>query len=88
VISGALLDGLLSGIEHKTAWLMTGQAGVARSCRTPLGRSSWDVGTEVRKFAPGPIDLRLYLSKPWIKNKASRTEAALSEDANGRWLAT
>lgn len=40
---GAFLDGLLSGIERKTGWLMAEQAGLERPYRMQslLGRSSW-----------------------------------------------
>ncbi len=38
------IDGLLSGIERKTGWLMAEQAGFSRPWRTQalLGRSKWD----------------------------------------------
>jgi SRSO17 transposase len=41
---GAFLDGLLSGVERKTGWLMAEQAGAAQPYRmqSPLGRSRWD----------------------------------------------
>jgi SRSO17 transposase len=41
---GAFLDGLLSGIERKTGWLMAEQAGLERPYRMQslLGRSHWD----------------------------------------------
>ncbi len=42
--SGHFLDGLLSGIERKTGWLMAEQAGLARHYRMQslLGRSQWN----------------------------------------------
>jgi len=42
--SGHFLDGLLSGIERKTGWLMAEQAGLARRYRMQslLGRSQWN----------------------------------------------
>jgi SRSO17 transposase len=42
--SGHFLDGLLSGIERKTGWLMAEQAGLARPYRMQslLGRSQWN----------------------------------------------
>ncbi|MFP4005068.1 MAG: IS701 family transposase [Alphaproteobacteria bacterium] len=53
---GAFLDGLLSGIERKTGWLMAEQAGLARPYRIQslLGRSHWDADAlrdEVRAYA-------------------------------------
>ena len=41
--SAAFLDGLLSGIERKTGWMMAEQAGLERPWRMQalLGRSSW-----------------------------------------------
>jgi SRSO17 transposase len=41
--AGAFIDGLLSGVERKTAWLMAEQAGLDRPYRMQslLGRSSW-----------------------------------------------
>jgi SRSO17 transposase len=41
---GAFLDGLLSGVERKTGWLMAEQAGAARPYRMQslLGRSRWE----------------------------------------------
>jgi len=51
----AFLDGLLSGIERKTGWLMAEQAGAERPYRMQalLGRSHWDadrVRDEVRDY--------------------------------------
>lgn len=42
--AGSFVDGLLSGIERKTGWLMAEQAGAARPYRMQslLGRSGWD----------------------------------------------
>ena len=42
--SGHFLDGLLSGIERKTGWLMSEQAGFERPYRMQslLGRSQWN----------------------------------------------
>ncbi len=42
--SGAFIDGLLSGIERKTGWMMAEQAGLERPWRMQglLGRSKWD----------------------------------------------
>ena len=41
---GYFLDGLLSGIERKTAWMMAEQAGLERPWRIQalLGRSRWE----------------------------------------------
>lgn len=52
---GAFLDGLLSGIERKTGWLMAEQAGLERPYRMQslLGRSSWsadDLRDVVRSY--------------------------------------
>jgi SRSO17 transposase len=54
--ASAFLDGLLSGIERKTAWLMAEQAGADRPYRMQalLGRSLWDADQlrdEVRGYA-------------------------------------
>ena len=42
--AGAFLDGLLSGVERKTGWLLAEQAGLDRPYRMQslLGRSHWD----------------------------------------------
>jgi SRSO17 transposase len=42
--AGLFLDGLVSGIERKTGWLMAERAGLARPHRIQalLGRTSWD----------------------------------------------
>src|SRR4051794_12322616 len=53
---GAFLDGLLSGAERKTGWLMAEQAGLERPWRMQglLGRSRWDADAlkdEVRRYA-------------------------------------
>jgi SRSO17 transposase len=53
---GAFLDGLLSGVERKTGWLMAEQAGLERPWRMQglLGRSRWDADAlknEVRRYA-------------------------------------
>ena len=53
---GGFLDGLLSGIERKTGWLMAEQAGLERPWRMQalLGRSHWDAEAlrdEVRSYA-------------------------------------
>ena len=52
---GAFLDGLLSGIERKTGWLLSEQAGAERPYRMQslLGRSHWDADVlrdEVRAY--------------------------------------
>ena len=53
---GAFLDGLLSGVERKTGWMMAEQAGLSRPWRMQalLGRSRWDADAlrdEVRSYA-------------------------------------
>src|SRR5579883_1504320 len=53
--ASAFLDGLLSGIERKTGWLMAEQAGAVRPYRMQglLGRSRWDADQlrdEVRAY--------------------------------------
>lgn len=53
--ASAFLDGLLSGIERKTGWLMAEQAGADRPYRMQalLGRSRWDADElrdEVRSY--------------------------------------
>ena len=53
--ASAFLDGLLSGIERKTGWLMAEQAGAERPYRMQalLGRSRWDADQlrdEVRAY--------------------------------------
>ena len=42
--ASAFLDGLLSGVERKTGWLMAEQAGLESPYRMQslLGRSQWD----------------------------------------------
>ena len=42
--AGIFLDGLLSGVERKTGWLLAEQAGLERPYRIQslLGRSIWD----------------------------------------------
>ncbi len=52
----AFLDGLLSGIERKTGWMMAEQAGLSRPWRMQalLGRSRWNADVlrdEVRAYA-------------------------------------
>lgn len=54
--ASAFLDGLLSGVERKTGWLMAEQAGLERPYRMQslLGRSQWDAGAlrdAVRAYA-------------------------------------
>jgi SRSO17 transposase len=53
---GAFLDGLLSGIERKTGWLMAEQAGLERPYRMQslLGRSSWSAD-ELRDVVRGYV---------------------------------
>ena len=53
---GAFLDGLLSGVERKTGWMMAEQAGLSRPWRMQglLGRNRWDADAlrdEVRAYA-------------------------------------
>ncbi|MFS8053324.1 IS701 family transposase [Rhizobium sp. BR 317] len=45
--ASSFLDGLLSGVERKTGWLMAEQAGLERPYRMQslLGRSQWDADT-------------------------------------------
>jgi hypothetical protein len=42
--AGRFVDGLLSGVERKTCWLMSEQAGLERpyQMQSLLGRSRWD----------------------------------------------
>lgn len=52
---GAFLDGLLSGVERKTGWLMAEQGGAEQPYRMQslLGRSRWDADAlrdEVRRY--------------------------------------
>jgi SRSO17 transposase len=54
--AGGFVDGLLSGVERKTGWLMSEQAGLDRPYRMQslLGRSSWsadDLRDVVRAYA-------------------------------------
>ncbi len=54
--ASAFIDGLLSGVERKTGWLMAEQAGLDRPYRMQslLGRSSWsadDLRDVVRNYA-------------------------------------
>ena len=53
---GAFVDGLLSGIERKTGWLMAEQAGLERPYRMQslLGRSSWSAD-ELRDLVRGYV---------------------------------
>jgi len=58
--AAAFLDGVLSGIERKTGWLMAEQAGDARPFRMQalLGRSRWDaerLRDEVRAYVAGAL---------------------------------
>ena len=53
--AGAFVDGLLSGVERKTGWLLAEQAGLERPYRMQslLGRSNWDADAlrdEVRTY--------------------------------------
>jgi SRSO17 transposase len=53
--AGAFIDGLLSGVERKTGWLMAEQAGLERPYRIQslLGRSTWSADglrNEVRDY--------------------------------------
>jgi SRSO17 transposase len=53
--AGAFLDGLLSGVERKTGWLLAEQAGLAHPARMQalLGRSRWradDLRDQVRAY--------------------------------------
>ncbi|MCR9140235.1 MAG: IS701 family transposase, partial [Alphaproteobacteria bacterium] len=45
--AGAFIDGLLSGVERKTGWMLAEEAGLARPYRIQslLGRSSWSADT-------------------------------------------
>ena len=54
--AGAFVDGLLSGVERKTGWMLAEEAGLARPCRMQslLGRSSWSADKlcdRVRRYA-------------------------------------
>ncbi|WBU63584.1 IS701 family transposase [Paracoccus aerodenitrificans] len=54
--AGVFLDGLLSGAERKTGWMLAEEAGLARPYRIQslLGRSSWSADTlceRVRRYA-------------------------------------
>ena len=54
--AGTFIDGLLSGVERKTGWMLAEEAGLARPYRIQslLGRSSWSADTlceRVRSYA-------------------------------------
>ncbi len=54
--AGAFVDGLLSGVERKTGWMLAEEAGLARPYRMQslLGRSSWsadELCDRVRRYA-------------------------------------
>ncbi len=54
--AGAFIDGLLSGVERKTGWMLAEEAGLARPYRIQslLGRSSWSADAlceRVRSYA-------------------------------------
>ena len=54
--AGAFVDGLLSGVERKTGWMLAEEAGLARPYRMQslLGRSSWSADKlcdRVRRYA-------------------------------------
>ena len=56
VSAGSFVDGLLSGAERKTGWMLAEEAGLARPYRIQslLGRSSWSADTlceRVRSYA-------------------------------------
>lgn len=53
--AGAFVDGLLSGVERKTGWMLAEEAGLARPYRMQslLGRSSWsadNLSDRVRRY--------------------------------------
>ena len=54
--AGVFIDGLLSGAERKTGWMLAEEAGLARPYRVQslLGRSSWSADclcAQVRRYA-------------------------------------
>lgn len=78
---GAFLDGLLSGIERKTGWLMAEQAGLERPYRMQslLGRSSWsadELRDLVRRYvieALGDADGVLVVDETGFVKKGDRS---------------
>jgi hypothetical protein len=63
--AAAFLDGLLSGIERKTGWLLAEQAGAARPYRMQslLGRSRWEADDLVLRAAVaglGPVGISVW----------------------------
>lgn len=78
---GAFVDGLLSGIERKTGWLMAEQAAATRPYRMQslLGRSRWDadaLGKEVRDYvveALGDDDGVLVVDETGFLNKGAHS---------------
>lgn len=78
---GAFLDGLLSGIERKTGWLMAEQAGLERPYRMQslLGRSSWSADKLrdlVRGYvieALGDVDGVLVVDETGLVKKGDRS---------------
>ena len=60
---GVFLDGLFSGLECKTGWMMAEQAGLSRPWRIQgfLGQSRWDADPfrdEVRAYAVEALGFR------------------------------
>ncbi|WP_292506794.1 transposase [Mesorhizobium sp.] len=85
------LDGLFSGIERKTGWLMAEQSGAGRPYRMQslLGRSHWDADRlrdEVRDYvveALGDEDGVLIIDETgpesWTKDRARCAKASIPE---------
>jgi SRSO17 transposase len=50
--AGAFLDGLLSGVDRKTGWMLAEAAGLSRPYRIQslLGRSSWSADALCQRF--------------------------------------
>jgi SRSO17 transposase len=77
----AFLDGLLSGIERKTGWLMAEQSGAERPYRMQslLGRSQWDADRlrdEVRGYVMeslGDVDGVLIVDETGFVKKGDRS---------------
>ncbi len=63
--AGVFIDGLLSGAERKTGWMLAEEAGLARPSRIQslLGRSSWSADTlceRVRRSVKRQRDTRMH----------------------------
>jgi len=86
---GHFRDGLLSGIERKTGWLMAGQAGLARPYWMQAAFGVQPIGGPTDRHPGRPSEARAGIAKRWALQSVTIPDKAspFRDDGNSDSLA-